>query len=278
MTTFCKFESLDSPVLFNLLAGIIRLDQAEFARVYQTLRRSFEEKSAAPFEKDYARKSLAVVNPDLLPSRSAVYPGIDLPCWLEAPNATQTIVLLGQDPLRDARYFTPGAEQPPYVVIGTPYSVHSRALWTWHNHPRYWAVIDDLLGAGFALYLTDIWKFWAEGQRAPHASAAHTYRTILRQEVDLLSRSGKPVFVVALGNSAAAALLDPTYLAGTSLRHSQAEVVVTNSMRVIRVLHPSPQNEPILSDYLRANDVDPAKRVAGIAEVIRRAIARFHAT
>jgi hypothetical protein len=41
------------------------------------------------------------------------------------------------------------------------------------------------------------------------------------------------------------------------------------------VLHPSPQNEGILKGYLRANDVDPAMGVVGLAEVITKAIAQL---
>jgi hypothetical protein len=274
---FCNPDSIDQRRLFELLARVIRLDQVEFASVYGDLRHSFDQKSASPFRDDYIRKPLALVNPDLLASAS-LHPGIDLPCWIEAPNSNQTIVLLGQDPLRDEGYFTAQAATQPYVVIGTPYSVHSRALRTWRNNPRYWAVISDLLGAGYNVYLTDLVKFWAAGQRAPRSSAADTYRTILRGELDLVSRSGRPVFVVAFGNSAAHALntlLDTALLTDNRLTDSRAEVVSVGSTRVIRVLHPSPQNRPILPAYLAANDVDPAKGVAGLADVIKQAIGRF---
>jgi hypothetical protein len=269
---FCNPDSIDQRRLFELLARVIRLDHAEFASVYRALSHSFDQKSASPFRDDYIRKPLALVNPDLLASAS-LHPGIDLPCWIEAPDSNQTIVLLGQDPLRDEGYFTGPAATQPYVVIGTPYSVHSRALRTWRNNPRYWTVISDLLGAGYNLYLTDIVKFWAAGQRAPRPSAADTYG-----ELDLVSRSGRPVFVVAFGNSAAHALnalLDTALLTDKRLTDSRAEVVSIGPTRVIRVLHPSPQNTPILPDYLAANDVDPAKGVAGLADVIKHAIGRF---
>jgi hypothetical protein len=278
MINFCNPDSIDQRRLFELLARVIRLDHAEFASVYRALRHSFDQTSEAPFRDDYIRKPLALVNPDLLASANSLHPGIDLPCWIEAPTSNQTIVLLGQDPLRDEGYFTGPAATQPYVVIGTPYSVHSRALRTWRNNPRYWTVISDLLGAGYNVYLTDIVKFWAAGQRAPRPSAADMYRTILRGELDLVSRSGRPAFVVAFGNSAAHALdalLGTALLAGKRLTDSRAEVVSVGSTRVIRVLHPSPQNTPILPDYLAANDVDPAKGVAGLADVIKQAMARF---
>jgi len=166
MIDFCNPESLDSPKLFDLLGRIIRLDHAEFTGVYHTLRRAFEQTTVVPFQKDYVRKALTLINPDLLPAANPVHPGIDLPCWIEVPNSNQTIVLLGQDPLRDADYFTAPAGTPPYVVIGTPFSVHSQALRTTGNQPRYWAVIERLLGAGYGLYLTEVL-----GQRSARATA-----------------------------------------------------------------------------------------------------------
>jgi hypothetical protein len=40
-------------------------------------------------------------------------------------------------------------------------------------------------------------------------------------------------------------------------------------------LHPSPQNARMLPDYLRANDVDPTKGTAGLAEVITKAVSHI---
>jgi hypothetical protein len=57
--------------------------------------------------------------------------------------------------------------------------------------------------------------------------------------------------------------------------HAKAEIFSFGSINVLPVLHPSPQNEGILKGYLRANDVDPAQGVVGIAEVIMKTIGRL---
>ena|SRR6266566_3983410 len=95
------------------------------------LKAAFQRASRSPFLDDFVRKPLSLISRSLLPSPSAEHPGIDLPCWLETTNESshsQTVVLLGQDPLRDDTYFTVPSNHQPYVVIGTPYSVHSQSL------------------------------------------------------------------------------------------------------------------------------------------------------
>jgi hypothetical protein len=175
---FCNPDFIDSRKLYQLLTGVLDLHASAFGRVYEDLQSSFERTSESPFLDDFVRRPVALVNPDLLPGTSLTHPGIDLPCWIQAANVKQTIVLLGQDPLRDESYFHVPSEDP-YVVIGTPYSVHSRSLRQWRNKPRYWAPIKDLLDLGYSIYLTDIFKFWFRGQTLK-PSGEDTYRMILR--------------------------------------------------------------------------------------------------
>lgn len=208
-----------------------------------------------------------------MPGTNLTHPGIDLPCWIQTSNPHQTIVLLGQDPLRDDTYFGVPSEDP-YIVIGTPYSVHSRSLRRWRNNPRYWAPISELLNAGYRIYLTDIFKFWFRGQRV-RPSAEATYRTLLHGELSLLTSAGPPPIVVAFGQRAAAFLLGPDFTAGRKIANSKAEIFAAGTIRVLPVLHPSPQNARMLPDYLRANDVDPTKGTAGLAEVITKAVSHI---
>src|SRR5258706_2978366 len=150
---FCRPDFVDSARLFQLLSDVIALTPAEFAAVYDDFRRSFAQSGASPFRDDFVRKPLALVNRKLRPAHPP-HAGIDLPCWIEAPQSEQTLVLLGQDPLRDGRYFF--SKHQREVVLGTPYSAHSAYLRDCHPSNRYWRIIRHLHEAGYNLYLSDV--------------------------------------------------------------------------------------------------------------------------
>lgn len=219
------------------------------------------------------RKPVALVNSELVQSSNPEHPGIDLPCWLDASRTGQRIILLGQDPLRDDKYFPTSLKDELSVVIGTPYSVHSGSLRRQGNNPRYWGIISHLLDAGYNLYLTDVSKFWARGQRI-RPSIDRTYRLILQGEFELIAPSGSPPLIVAFGKRAAAFLLGADFPVTKKIGSAQAQIFSRGTISVLPVLHPSPQNEGILKGYLRTNEVDPDQGVLGIAEVIAKTISR----
>ena len=267
---FCRPDMIDFRSLSDLLSRVITLTPAEFEGVYQGLRSSFDRLSDSPFRDDFVRRPVALVSSTLVHSAALEHPGIDLPCWIEIAPSGHRIILLGQDPLRDDRYFS--IEDKSTVVIGTPYSAHSASLRERGNSARYWKIMRHLLGAGYNLYLTDVSKFWARDHKVP-PSAEQTYRMILQGELDLLAPSGSAAFVVAFGTRASAFLLGPAF--PVTAKIAKAKIFTAGPVNVLPVLHPSPQNEGVLKGYLRANDVDPAQGVVGIAEVITRTIERF---
>ena len=259
---------------------MIGLDRATFDEVYQRFRESFAHKSGPPeaaLVEDYSHKPLSLVHGDLLPATlgegaGCKYPGIDLPCWIEVAQSDRCIILMGQDSLRSDKFFpVPAADSGPRVSIGTPYGVHSRALWQYHNCPRYWEVIRRLLNEGYNLYLTDVFKFWYKG--VTYNLTGRTSRSILEQEFDVIKASGPGSLIVAFGQRVAK-FLDPGrgVFAQGRISETRAEIRNVDGRRMLRVLHPSPQNNGVLPDFLRANDVDPKQSVAGIGEVIVRAI------
>jgi hypothetical protein len=253
------------------LSQVIALTPAEIEHTYHHFRASFDRVSKSPFRDDYVRLPVGLVNSALVGSALVQHAGTDLPCWLEASPTAHRLIILGQDPLRDDRYFS--TEDGPAVVIGTPYSTHSASLRERGNSARYWKIVRHLIGAGHSLYLTDVSKFWARDHRVP-PSAEPVYRALFQSEQDLISRPGSTTVVVAFGRRAAEFALGrkcPDLKIGSA----KAELRSTGSATVLPVLHPSPQNEGILNAYLRANDVDPAMRVMGIAEVITKTIAQL---
>ncbi len=279
--TFCRSEAIDCGELFGLLNRLINLSPIEFDKVYDQFRGSFRQKSGPPkltLKHDFIRKPLSLVEREFKPAKVAVYPGIDLPCWIEMATNAPLIILLGQDSLRDDSYFREHTAEP-YVVIGTPHGVHSRAFWDYRNSPRYWAVICYLLNKGYNLYLTDVFKFWYEDVTRA-AAEKESYRSILEQEFKVVGAYCSDTIVVAFGKIVAEFLLDADW-AWRNISNARAEIFPGKEIRGIRVLpvmHPSRNTEPRLRDYLPANGVDPnaydpKKRVAGIGEVIVRAIA-----
>ena len=180
--TFCSPSLLDTQELCRVMARVIALDRTECADSYRHLNDAFSRVSRAPFQDDFVRKPRALIQAAI--ASPGDYPGIDFPCWLEPEGGRRvTVMLVGQDPVRDATYFTVPATEP-YVVIGTPYSVHSQALRSWRNNPRYWMLIQHLLDAGYMLYLSDIAKAWpsAEG-----GTAERIAREILEYEIALVA-------------------------------------------------------------------------------------------
>lgn len=268
---FCRPDFFDSARLFQLLREVIALTPADFASVYDKFRRSFEQSGDSPFRDDFVRKPLALVDSTLRPPDPA-HPGIDLPCWIEAPQSDQALILLGQDPLRDGRYFIANSHRE--VVLGTPYSAHSAILRERHPSRRYWTIIHYLHEAGYNLYLTDIRKFWPPATTGL-SSAARLNAAILDAELDLIRPPGPPPLVVAFGKQAATFLLGADFPLTTKIGNAKAQIFSRGANRVLPVLHPSPQNEGILKAYLRANEVDASLGVPGIAEVIAKTISRF---
>lgn len=269
---FCRPDMLDFGRLATLLSQVIAVTPAEIEHMYQRFRNSFDRRSNSPFRDDYVRLPVGLVNSELVDSAPLRHPGIDFPCWLEGSPTARRIIILGQDPLRDDRYFS--TEDRPAVVIGTPYSTHSASLRERGISARYWRIMRHLIGAGYSLYLTDVSKFWAEDHRVP-ASAERMYRALLHSELNLISRLGSTTVVVAFGRRAAEFMLG-RIAADTKIGSAKAELRSTVSALVLPVLHPSKQNGGRLKEYLRANDVDPAMDVVGIAEVITKTITQLN--
>jgi hypothetical protein len=268
---FCRTLFIDSTRLFQLLRDVIALTPNDFVTIYDGFRRSFEQSGDLPLRDDFVRRPLALVNQDLR-SPNPGYPGIDLPCWIEALQSDQTLVLLGQDPLRDDRYFTTDSQRE--VVLGTPYSAHSATLRERYPSRRYWTIIRYLHGAGYNLYLTDVRKFWPPAATAS-TSAVRLNEVIFNTELSLLRSSGSLPLVIAFGKQAAGFLLGADFPANIKIGSAKAQIFSRGGIRVLPVLHPSPQNQGALKGYLRANDVDPDQGVIGIAEVIAKTISRF---
>jgi hypothetical protein len=266
---FCRPDFVDSARLFQLLTDVIALTPDAFATVYSQFRRSFEQSGDHPHHHDFVRKSLTLVNRKLRPAHP-MFPGIDLPCWIEAPESDQTLVLLGQDPLRNGKYFLTKNQRE--VVLGTPYSAHSASLRERHPSHRYWTIIRQLHDAGYNLYLTDVRKFWSSATTAS-SSATRLNEAILESELDLVAPRGSATIVVTFGHDAAVAL-------GAAFPgvNAQAQIFSPDNRMVLPVLHPSPRIlQRRLNDYLLANKVNPAAHVGGIAKVIIKTIRRFRA-
>jgi hypothetical protein len=277
--TFCSPDAIDYEGVFRLWTnGVIRLDRVEFDKVYRHFRRSFAQKTGRPKDalvKDFIHWPLSSVNRELLPAAGmsgVKLPGIDLPCWIGVAQSDRRIILLGQESLRSDKFFCGAtADSAPCVSIGTPYGVHSRALWKYNHCPRYWEIICYLLRAGYSIYLTDAFKFWYKNVTYNAAEVVgRTYRNILKQEFEVIKGSGPETLVVVFGQRVAE-FLDPgrDSLARGSISKTRAEICDVHGMRMLRVLHPSPRvPQEVLTQFLDINGVDSNAGVEGIGKVI----------
>ena len=169
--------------------------------------------------------------------------GIDVPVlWTpDAGEASRTVLLLAQDPLRDEDYWDKiycgdaglEMEHSQAVIVGTPYALHLKTETmkarmsngkkkTW-NIGIYRRLIEAIVEKGYNVYCTDIFKYYFQG----HNLDINDFdRNILHAEIGRLNKRGLS-HIVCMGNPA---------------KRSMAELKTNNSIPIINTLHPRARN------------------------------------
>lgn len=124
--------------------------------------------------------------------------GLDLPTWFNVQVDNIRIMLIAQDPLRDAKWY----EECHDAIVSSPFGLHDV------THRKSGSggkmadlLINGLIKKGFAIYLTDANKYFVhdrEMSKTYSESKLKVYTDILQKELDLV----RPNLCVCLGKKA----------------------------------------------------------------------------
>ena len=141
--------------------------------------------------------------------------GLDLPTWFYQSPEAPFIMIVTQDPLRNAEWYgdkgnkkknTPRCDETYLckdAVVSSPFGLqdaHHRERGT--GGKRMWLLVRALLERGYNIYLTDCRKFFVynhkESDKYTTLEKMNIYRNILLDEIKII----KPKLIVTLGHSA----------------------------------------------------------------------------
>ena len=128
--------------------------------------------------------------------------GLDLPTWFNIRPGNRRVMLVFQDPLRDADSYGACCD----AVLSSPFGLHDK---THREHPHGGKMAEELVkrlvAAGYGVYLTDARKYFVHDRKTTRAysrTRMPLYADILKREIDLV----QPAVCLAIGRVAERAL------------------------------------------------------------------------
>ncbi len=141
--------------------------------------------------------------------------GLDLPTWFYQSAEAPFIMIVTQDPLRNAEWYGDKGNTTYHTdkydetflcldaVVSSPFGLqdaHHREKG--NGGKRMWLLVQALLERGYNVYLTDCRKFFVynhnQSDKYTTAEKMDIYRNILLEEIEIIN----PKLIVTLGNSA----------------------------------------------------------------------------
>lgn len=238
-----KFEA----AAFSAMKKLIGKPKA-VRHIYSKLKCIYD-KSEKDFMSNYYPLEKEMLNPTF--KINGIMMGIDFPIWLrkEGEKQKKRIMILGQDPIRNKKYFIKRNVKKD-VVIGTPYSFHYKK--ERNGKKNYWEIVKLLLDEGYSIYLTDIYKIWAKDSTMD--KLYEKFKVILDREIEQV----KPKYIITFGKTAAESMIGKQELKKNSFQISTSEVKtwkIQNKLKVIPLLHPVKRNESVgyTESFIRNN-------------------------
>lgn len=210
-TVFCNECNLleEIPKLVaNELLGVTQLEKLK-AR-YQQMREcygfSYEEwqdvftNKLKPFRgyTDTTSVTIPVLNPLFKHDFENIVKGaigLDLPTWFNVQANNTRIMLIAQDPLRNAKWYGDCYD----AVISSPFGLHDATHRNRGDGGKMFSLlVKKLVDGGYAIYLTDANKFFIYDHKISNAyskSRIDIYVRILQKEIDLV----KPDICICFG-------------------------------------------------------------------------------
>lgn len=198
--TFSKFKSHEFSAISKQLCSVFNTTNSELESLYKEIRNDFS-KDGWP-EHFVSRDFFKSENEEFqkIYDTSPVI-AIDLPSLFELDNGIKnkpTIMILGQDSKSD--------QDSEQIRLGTPYGLHHKGSREILKRTKlYFDMVTALLGLGYRVYLTDIYKVWVcdpnrsyYGVKLPR-SDQEKFTTSLKLEVLAMN----PVAIVTWGKESA---------------------------------------------------------------------------
>lgn len=134
--------------------------------------------------------------------------GLDLPTWFNVSETNPFIMIVAQDPLRNAYWYGDrNGTSEDFIcndaIVSTPFGIHDA------NHrergnggKRIWMLVNELIKTGYGVYLTDCRKYFVynheESDKYTTPEKREIYKNILKKEIEIVT----PQLIVTLGHSA----------------------------------------------------------------------------
>lgn len=191
---FCHFKDPEFDMIARLLSGLFNVNESMIAAHYQSLMEDFETEGYPDHlvsrtfftSKDPAFQKIYLEAPSV---------GVDIPSVIELDDGVEnkpTIAIIGQDPKR--------SKDSKEIDIGTPYGMHHKGSRDENNRLTglYAKMIAVPLKMGYRIYLTDVYKIWVYGTKAPPKADLNRFKAVLRTEIGAIN----PDAVITLGCTA----------------------------------------------------------------------------
>lgn len=131
--------------------------------------------------------------------------GLDFPTWFSQSDSAPFIMIIAQDPLRNAVWYGDKKSENflcNEAVVSTPFGLQDAKYRERGNGgKRIWVLVQELLQFGYGVYLTDCRKYFVysheESNKYTTTEKVEKYKKILQKEIEII----KPVLIVTLGHS-----------------------------------------------------------------------------
>ena len=195
-----------------------------------------------------------------LPKRGTVFNsiprlvGFDLPVLIDTKEKYKgTIAILGQDALRDPNDpCLMNFNQVNDIAVGLPYAIAFDKKYK--NNIVYHPLIEDILKAGYNVYLTDIWKSWDNNKKKPSRMGSWNNLNPHKQCLDYEFTNTKIDYIILMGGVA---------------QKRYNSIAKPNCIIDIAVPHLSPSANGKWKDVLKHKPVDVNNKISYIKDQLR---------
>jgi len=234
---FCDFTGAEFSALLDVVTQFLRVARERIEQTYEDWGTGFRkerENSHDGFD-TFCKTAFAPCDANLPAYEESGLIGVDLPIMLspEPPGAVgETFVILGQDPLRTGKDFLRARpEWKGEIIVGAPYAFHS-SFCRRRRTRLYWEIAEAIVRRGHRVYLTDVFKVWAEDTANPRPDGKlepvnfgrgldyERFLRVLEKEREVI----KPSRIIALGGEARRACAEICFRAAgiTKFPHPRA--------------------------------------------------------
>lgn len=206
---FTRYEDMKSN-FFNYPKYYVKGDRKEWK--FSEGLTPFQPAGYDSYYTDTTAVPIPITHPDFIDltvrekKRGAI--GLDFPTWFHVNEYNPFIMIISQDPLRDAYWY--GDREGTCedficsdAIVSSPFGLQdSNHREKGNGGKRIWLLVQSLIKRGYNVYLTDCRKYFVydhkESDQYTTPEKKKIYRDILKKEIEIV----KPKLIVTLGYSA----------------------------------------------------------------------------